>query len=87
MTVEAASDGSAFLYSWDGSGSQGDDLYFNVSLNGQTYTFTVESYLTGSDTAVYKTVEGLKVGDTVDMDGFLYWYEGANPHITNVIVK
>ena len=88
MTVEAISDdGSAFLYSWDGSGSQGDDLYFKVSSNGQTYTFTVESYLTGSDTAVYKAVEGLKAGDKVDMEGFLYWYEGVNPHITNVTVK
>ena len=88
MTVEAMDDtGSAFFYSWDNSGSQGDDLYFKVSSNGQTYTFTVESYLTGSDTAVYKAVEGLSVGDTVDMEGFLYWYEGVNPHITNVTVK
>jgi hypothetical protein len=87
MTVEAMDDGSAYFYSWDNSGSQGDDLYFKVSSNGQTYTFTVESYLTGSETAVYKTVEGLKVGDKVDMQGFLYWYEGANPHITNVTVK
>jgi len=88
MTVEAIDDnGSAFLYSWDGSGTQGDDLYFKVSVNGQSYTFTVESYLTGSDTEVYKTVEGLKVGDTVDMEGFLYWYEGANPHIVKVVVK
>lgn len=88
LTIEAMDDGSsAFFYSWDGSGNQGDDLYFKASVNGQTYTFTVESYLTGSDTAVYKAVEALKVGDTVDMTGFLYWYEGANPHITNVTVK
>ena len=88
MTVEAIDDdGCAFFYSWDGSGTQGDDLYFKVSSNGQTYTFTVEYYLTGADTDVYKTVEGLKVGDTVDMEGFLYWYEGVNPHITNVTVK
>ena len=85
MTVEAADDnGAAFLYTWDGSGTQGDDLYFNVSLNGTTYTFTVESYLCGSDTDVYKAVEALKVGDKVDMEGFLYWYEGVNPHIISV---
>ncbi len=78
---------SEALYKWDGSGTQGDDLYFNVSLGGNTYSFTVESYLCGSDTEVYKTVEGLKVGDTVDMEGFLYWYEGPNPHITKVNVK
>ena len=46
MTVEAAGqddDGNdvAFLYNWDGSGQDGDDLYFNVSLDGTTETFTV----------------------------------------------
>ena len=86
MTVEPAAEGSdaAFLYNWDGSGQEGDDLYFNVSLNGQTYTFTVESYLCDSSTDVYKAVQGLKVGDKIDMEGFLYWYEGVNPHITSV---
>ena len=85
LTVEAADDsGAAYLYNWDGSGTQGDDLYFNVSLNGQTYSFTVESDLCDSSTAVYKAVEGLSVGDTVDLEGFLYWYEGPNPHITGV---
>ena len=88
MTVEAADEsGAAFLYSWDGSGQDGDDLYFNVSANGQTYTFTVESYLCDNTTDVYNAVKNLKVGDTVDMEGFLYWYNGVNPHITSVTVK
>ena len=82
MTVE-----SAPIYKWDGSGQDGDDLYFNVSLDGNTYTFTVESYLTDGSTDVYKAVKNLKVGDVVDMEGFLYWYEGVNPHITSVTVK
>ena len=87
MTVEASQlDGEdvAFLYNYDGSGSQGDDLYFNVSYNGETYTFTVESYLCDKDSDVYKAVEGLKIGDKIDMEGFLYWYEGVNPHIISV---
>lgn len=88
MTVEAANDaGDAFMYNWDGSGEDGNDLYFKVSVNGNTYTFTVESYLCDNTTEVYKTVKNLKVGDTVDMEGFLYWYEGVNPHITSVTVK
>ncbi len=91
MTVEATKDAEgndvAFLYNWDGSGEEGNDLYFNVSINGNTYTFTVESYLTGADTDVYKAVKGLKIGDKIDMEGFLYWYEGVNPHITSVTVK
>ena len=87
LTVEASGDnGEAFLYSWDGSGSQGDDLYFTVSNGETTMTFTVESYLTGADTDVYQAVEALNVGDTIDVAGFLYWYQGANPHITAVTV-
>ena len=91
LTIEPSTDPNgkevAYLYNWDGSGSDGDDLYFNVSDGKATYSFTVESYLTGAGTDVYEAVKGLKVGDTVDMEGFLYWYEGANPHITSVTVK
>ena len=88
MTVEASKDADgndvAFLYKWNGTGSDGDDLYFNVSVNGKTYNFTVESYLCGKDTAVYQAVKELKIGDKIDLEGFLYWYEGVNPHITAV---
>lgn len=92
MTVEPAGQDEngndvAFLYAWDGSGQDGDDLYFNVSYNGVTYTFTVESYLCDNTTDVYNAVEALNIGDTIDMEGFLYWYEGVNPHITSVTVK
>lgn len=92
MTVESSgqdADGNdvAFLYSWDGSGQDGDDLYFNVSLDGNYYTLTVESYLCDNTTDVYNTVKSLNIGDTVDLEGFLYWYEGFNPHITSVTVK
>ena len=84
---DAAGNDVAYLYKWDGSGQEGDDLYFNVESNGVTYTFTVESYLCDSSTDVYAAVKGLQIGDTVDMEGFLYWYEGPNPHITAVTVK
>ena len=89
MTVVAAGqddDGKdvPFLYNWDGSGEKGNDLYFNVSLNDETYTFTVESYLCDENSDVYQAVEALQIGDVIDMEGFLYWYEGVNPHITAV---
>ena len=92
MTVEAAGQDDAgndvaFLYNWDGSGEDGSDLYFNVSKDGQTYTFTVESYLCDNTTDVYAAVKELEIGQTVDLEGFLYWYEGVNPHITSVTVK
>ena len=84
MTVEDAGNGEAFMYNWDGSGEDGSDLYFNVSKDGATYTFTVESYLCGAGTEVYEAVKALAIGDVIDMEGFLYWYEGVNPHITSV---
>lgn len=91
LTVEATEDAdgneAVYLYNWDGSGTDGDDLYFNVSANGQTYTFLVESYLCDGSSEVYQAVKNLKVGDTIDAEGFLYWYEGVNPHITAVTVK
>ena len=86
-TVEGSDEEYAFLYNWDGSGTDGDDLYFNASYNGQTYTFTIESYLCDNTTDVYAAVKNLQVGQTIDMEGFLYWYEGVNPHITSVTVE
>ena len=66
MTVEAAGKDDAgndvaYLYNWDGSGSRGNDLYFNVSKGGNTYSFTIRSYLCNEDTDVYKAVEALKI--------------------------
>ena len=84
MTVEAYDEsGAAFAYK--NAENKTDDLYFKVSKDGQTYDFCVEFYLCGNDTEVYKAVEALNVGDVIDLEGFLYWYNGANPHITKVV--
>ncbi len=86
MTVEPYDEsGAAFAYK-DPEG-QTDDLYFKVSREGAVYRFCVEYYLRGSDTEVYRAVETLRPGDRVDLEGFLYWDEGPDPHITAVTVK
>ena len=80
----------AFAYAWDGSGAEGSnsDLYFTVSVDGENfYNFVVESYLCYEGSDVYEAVKGLTIGDVVDLEGFLYWYNGANPHIYSAIVK
>ena len=91
MTVEPIKDKDgndvAFIYGSKGTGAEGDDLYFNVSVNGQTYTFTVESYLCGPDTDIYMAVKDFHIGDVIDLEGFLYWYNGPNPHITAVLAQ
>ena len=65
-------------------GATGDDIYVTLSKDGTNFDFCVEVYLTGPNTDVYKTVEALKAGDIVNITGFLYWYNGANPHITAI---
>ena len=66
------------------NGEPGDDIYVTVGYNGGSYDFCVERYLTDPDTEVYKAFATLNVGDVVDIQGFLYWYQGVNTHITAV---
>ena len=66
------------------NGEPGDDIYVTLGHNGGSYSFCVEVCLTGTDSDVYTTVGQLNVGDTVNVEGFLYWYEGMNPHITSI---
>ena len=69
------------------NGEPGDDIYVTLTKGGADYSFCVERYLTGPDTDVYKAVGALKAGDVIDVEGFLYWYEGVNTHITGVTKK
>ena len=68
------------------NGEPGDDIYLTLDKNGKSYSFCVEIYLTGKDSEVYTTVGSLEAGAVVDVEGFLYWYEGMNPHITSIKV-
>ena len=69
------------------NGEPGDDIYVTFSYEGNNYSFCVERYLTPPHTEVYQTVGTLKAGDVVDVEAFLYWWNGINPHITGVTVK
>ncbi len=74
-----------FMYKWNNSGSQGDDLYFDLTDGKATYTFVVESYLCDKTTDVYQKVESLQVGDYVNVKAFMYWYEGPQPHVFEIV--
>ena len=73
----------------NGSAGNGNDIYVTVSLDGVSYSFCVEAYNTatlfGSET--YTTASGLTAGDKIYIEGFLYWYDGANTHITKITKK
>ena len=86
LTVVAKDENNVIYYNWDNSGESGSDIYFDVTDGEKTYTFVVETYFTSADSDVYAAVEALQVGDVVDIEAFLYWYEGAQPHVTSVTV-
>ena len=67
------------------NGEPGDDIYVTVSKDGAEYSFCIERYLTAPETEVYAAVSALVAGDVIDIEGFLYWYEGVNTHITAVV--
>lgn len=69
------------------NGEPGDDIYVKLSKGEAEYDFCVEYYLTGDDTEVYKAVGELKAGDVIDVEGFIYWYNSVNTHITAVTKK
>ena len=62
----------------------GDDIYLTLKNGDVSMSFCVEVYLTGTDSEVYTTVGELAEGDVVDVTGFIYWYEGPNPHVTAI---
>ncbi len=76
--------GAAFAYK--DAEKKTDDLYFKVSKDGEVHEYLVEFYLRGADSDVYKAVEALKVGDVIDLEGFLYWYEKDNLQATALTV-
>ena len=68
------------------NGEPGDDIYVDLGFGGNTYSFCIERYLTAPDTDVYAAVGALEVGDIVNVECFVYWYNGINPHITAITV-
>ncbi len=66
------------------NGEPGDDIYVTVKQGAKSFDFCVERYLTDPNTDVYKAFASLKVGDIVNITGFVYWYKGVNVHITAV---
>ena len=82
VTKDGEHTGAAFAYK--NAEEKTDDLYYQVTLGDTTYDFCVEYYLCNQDTDVYKAVEALQPGDVVDVEGFLYWYQGPNLHTTKV---
>ena len=65
----------------------GDDIYVTLRLGELTVEFCVKALLTGPDSELYTAVGTLIAGDVVDVEGFLYWYNGANTHLTKLTLQ
>lgn len=76
-----------YTYNWDGSGTRDNsDIYLNVKdAAGTDIVFIVRRYLTGPDSDIFKAVEALQAGDVVDLTTFLYWYEGPQARIIEIV--
>lgn len=86
MTVEAYDDSGA-AFTFEDAENRNGDLYFRASGGGRSFEFHVALAFGGREGEAYKAVQRLNLGDTVDLVGFLYWEEGAQPQITSVTVK
>ena len=88
-TEDPGGDLLRFLYDTDGNGDPGDDLYFSIEKNGQTYLMMVEGslYDAASDDTVYHTVETLEEDAVIDLEGVLYTDGGPVLHVTAVTVQ
>lgn len=86
VTFKGLTVAEAPLYNWDGSGAadQNCDLYVSLTNGTTAYSFTVESYLMYEGSDVYNAVLGLQAGDVIDVEGFLYWYNEPQLHITAI---
>ena len=79
---------SPFFYGWDNSGSEedGSDLYFTLSLQGEELCFAVQAQLRDPTSEVYRAVQGLRVGNVVDVTAVLSWNNGPLPLVTSLSV-
>lgn len=79
--VVAADDGNPIRYK---GGQRGDDIYLRIECNSVTTECCIECDFTGPDTETYKAVETLKVGDKIDLFGYLNWFNMPNPHVSSI---
>lgn len=77
---------AAFLYKEDGSGKQGDDLYFHLTDGTSVIRCRVNVHMLGcdADSALYKAVQALKLHSKVDAEGFLFRNNSILLHITSL---
>jgi hypothetical protein len=88
MTIEAMPDGCSVWYNgWDNTAPEGEDseLWFRASYEGTAYDFTVKPSLCPNAEEALNRLTTLQTGDTVILTGYLRYYNGALPRITEIV--
>lgn len=77
LTVTSSEDADSnevpFIYKRDGTGEEGDDIYFTASDGKSECMFVVSSKFNPSYSDLYKTCQSLKTGDIINVTGFMGW--------------
>ena len=77
-----------WLYNWDGKGErETSDIYLTCTCpNGNDIQFVIKTGMYDCNSELFQFVETLQAGDVVDVESFMYWYEGPQPYV-NAITK
>lgn len=89
MTVEAMPDGLSVWYSgWDNSAPEGADseLWFRASYDGTVCEFTIRPSLCPDMQELLQTLQAVRIGDRIDLTGYLRYVNGPLPCITEIQV-
>ena len=78
--IPSGEEGKPYLLGWNDSGELGKaDLYLNIEVNDNTFTWNVRRYLRNANTDLYKAVAALtkdNIGSYFDIEAFVYIYNG-----------
>lgn len=90
MTIEAMPDGySVFYYGWDNTKQNVEDaeIFFRASSDDMICDFTIKPSFCQKEQEILQILKSLHVGDTVDLTGYLRFYNGALPRIVEIVPK
>ena len=87
LIIKPMFDGSSpFFRGWDNSHAADpeSDLYFTGTSGDSIMTFVVKRQLCDSEADGYETVQSFRIGDTVAVEGILFWYNEPQILVTSV---
>ncbi|MBQ2640855.1 MAG: hypothetical protein IJG15_02530 [Lachnospiraceae bacterium] len=85
-TEDPGGDLLRFLYDTDGNGDPGDDLYFSIEKDGETYLLKIESDQCDAESETYQTVENLEEDMIINLEGTLTGEDSPLMQVTEITI-